>query len=202
MVYAYVRVSTEHQTLHVQHYELQQFAFRNNLTIDKFIEEKVSGTVKIQERELDYVVQNAQNGDVVICTEVSRLGRSMQNIFYFMDVCIERGITIMTMKENYILKDDPQTKFILSVYSFAAEIERDLIRRRTKEALEAKKRAGVKLGRPVGSKSKNLKLDKYQEQLIKMLKHGIPKQKIAKALDVNKCTIYKYCRKKGLECYL
>ena len=122
--------------------------------------------------------------------------------FYFMDVCIERGITIMTMKENYILKDDPQTKFILSVYSFAAEIERDLIRRRTKEALEAKKRAGVKLGRPVGSKSKNLKLDKYQEQLIKMLKHGIPKQKIAKALDVNKCTIYKYCRKKGLECYL
>lgn len=133
-----------------------------------------------------------------MCTEVSRLGRTMTIILDIMKMCLDRGITIRTLKESYVLDDKPATKLILGVFGFAAETERNLISERTKEGLAAKKRAGFKLGRPVGSKSKELKLDKYRDYIIISIANGVKKTKIVKKCKCAYCTIYDYIQRRNI----
>ena len=140
----------------------------------------------------------AKRGDTIVCTEVSRLGRTMTIILEIMKMCLDRGITIRTLKENYILDDKPATKLILGVFGFAAETERNLISERTKEGLAAKKRAGFKLGRPVGSKAKTLKLDKYRDYIIVSLANGVKKMKIMRKCKCAYCTIYDYIQRRNI----
>jgi DNA invertase Pin-like site-specific DNA recombinase len=122
----------------------------------------------------------------------------MQIVFEVMNKCLENNVELITLKENYHLNNSPMSKFILSVYSYAAETERLLISERTKEGLAARKRAGVKLGRPKGTIAKELKLDKYREAIVKDLSDGIPKIRVARKYGVNVSTIYDWLKRNDI----
>ncbi len=199
MIYGYIRVSTEKQTTEVQKYEISRYCDRNEMKIDIWIDETISGAKDLKKRKINSMLRKLNKGDTVICTEISRLGRSMQVIWRIMDICLTKGVTIISLKENYVLKDNPMSKFILSVYSYAAETERILISERTKEGMAARKREGVVLGRPKGSVSKQLKLDAVRQELERDLKAGIPKTKIAKKYKVNQSTVYDYIKRRGIK---
>ena len=199
MVYGYIRVSTEKQTTEVQKYEIEKYCERNGLRIDKWIDETISGAKDLKKRKISGMLRRLKKGDIIICTEISRLGRSMQIIWRIMDICLSKNVTIISLKEHYRLSDDPMSKFILSVYSYAAETERLLISERTKEGLAKKKREGKVLGRPVGSKTKVLKLDMVRERFEKDLRSGMAKTRIAKKYKVNPSTVYDYIRRLGLD---
>lgn len=199
MIYGYIRVSTDKQTTEVQQYEINQYCYRNNLKIDKWIDETISGAKELKKRKINSMLRRLKSGDTIICTEISRLGRSMQIIWKIMDICLSKHVTIISLKEHYFLKDDPMSKFIISVYSYAAETERILISERTKEGMAARKRAGVTLGRPKGAISKTLKLDAVRHRLERDLKAGITKTRIAKKYKVNPSTIYDYIKRKGIK---
>ena len=195
MVYAYIRVSTKHQDTATQRFELNRFAKRLDLHVDTWIEEKISGTKDLENRELNTIVQNMQSGDHVICTEVSRLGRSMQIIARIMSLFLNKCVYLHTMKENYMLsKDEAISKLILQIYGYAAETEHDLICERTMEGLENAKRKGKKLGRPYGAKSSSHKLDDRRDQIIIDLAKGKKKVSIAKKLKCNVSTLYVYIK--------
>ena len=199
MVYGYIRVSTEKQTTEVQKYEIEKYCDRNGLQIDCWIDETISGAKDLKKRKISGMLRRLKKEDIIICTEISRLGRSMQIIWRIMDICLSKNVTIISLKENYRLSDDPMSKFILSVYSYAAETERLLISERTKEGLAKKKREGKVLGRPVGSKTKFLKLDLVREKFEKDLRSGMAKTRIAKKYKVNPSTVYDYIRRRGLD---
>ena len=195
MVYAYIRVSTKHQDTETQRFELNKFAKRLDLQVDTWIEEKISGTKDLEERELNTIIKNMKSGDHVICTEVSRLGRSMQIIAKIMSLFINNSVYLHTMKENYMLsKDESISKLILQIYGYAAETEHDLICERTMEGLDNARRKGKTLGRPHGSKSKIHKLDDRRDQIIIDLAKGKKKVSIAKKLKCNVSTLYVYIK--------
>lgn len=198
MIYGYIRVSTEKQGTQVQQYEIEQYCIRNGVTINSWINETISGAKELKKRKMNSLLRKLKSGDTIICTEISRLGRSMQIVWYIMDICLKKKVTIISLKENYRLSNDPMSKFILSVYSYAAETERILISERTKEGLAARKREGIKLGRPFGAESKTLKLDKYRIRIEKMLKNGSTKVAIARACHVNPSTLYDYLKRRGI----
>ena len=127
----------------------------------------------------------------------------MQIISEIMSFCVEHGVSIYTLKENYSLNDNnPTTKLILQIYGYAAETERNLISERTKEGLAALKRDGKKLGRPCCSKSKELKLDQNRDRLIMLLASKKPKTQIAKILKVNTSTIYDYMKIREIDSHI
>lgn len=199
MIYGYIRVSTEKQTTEVQRYEIGQYAIRNGMAIDSWIDETISGAKDLKKRKISGMLRRLKTGDTIICTEISRLGRSMQIIWRIMDICLSRNVTIISLKENYRLSNDPMSKFILSVYSYAAETERILISERTKEGLAARKREGVILGRPKGAVSKELKLDPHRFKIERDLKAGIPKTRIAKKYKVHTSTLYDYIKRRKIK---
>ena len=198
MIYGYIRVSTEKQTTKVQKFEIQKFCNQNGMKVDAWVDETISGAKDLKKRKINFILQKLQCGDTIVCTEISRLGRSMQVIWRIMDICLTIGVTIISLKENYRLSNDPMSKFILSVYSYAAETERILISERTKEGLAARRRAGVTLGRPVGALSKRLKLDPYKAKIEILLKQGIPKTTIARCYNVNPSTIYDFIKRRNI----
>ena len=198
-VFAYVRVSTSKQDTTTQLYEIENYTRMRGMVLDMVIEETVSGKVDAFDRDLNKILKQAKCGDTIICTEISRLGRTMQGIWAVMNVCINRGITIIAMKENYVLDiNSPTSKFSLSVYAFTAETERKLISERTKEGLEARKRAGVKLGRPAGAKNKKYVLDDHREKIEKWLTKGVKKLEIARRLKVNVSTLYEWMKRNNI----
>lgn len=199
MIYGYIRVSTEKQTTEVQKYEINKYCERNELKVDTWIDETISGAKGLKKRKIYLMLKRLNKGDTIICTEISRLGRSMQIIWRIMDICLTKGVTIVSLKENYVLKDNPMSKFILSVYSYAAETERLLISERTKEGMAARKRDGVVLGRPKGSFAKELKLDRVREELVRDLRNGMAKTRVAKKYKVNPSTVYYYLRQRHIE---
>lgn len=195
MIYAYTRVSTEHQNTDTQRYEIKKYCDIRKIHVNEWIDESISGTKEIAQRKLQKIVMEGKAGDKIICTEVSRLGRSMQIISDIMRVCLEKRISIYTLKENYTLdKDDPTTKLILQIYGYAAETERNLIIERTKEGLASARRKGKTLGRPKGSKSSHTKMDKYHDELIIGLAKGKKKTSLARKFGVHVCTIYEYIK--------
>lgn len=198
MTYGYIRVSTEKQSTSVQKYEIEQYCERNGMIVDSWINETISGAKELKKRKINSLLRKLKKGDTIICTEISRLGRSMQIVWRLMDVCLKREVTIVSLKENYRLSNDPMSKFIMSVYSYAAETERVLISERTKEGLAARRRAGVKLGRPVGAVSKRLKLDPYRKKIEVLLNEKIPKTTIARLYKVNPSTLYDFIKRRGL----
>ena len=168
------------------------------MKIDEWVDETISGAKDEKKRKINQILKKLQQGDTIICTEISRLGRSMQVVWRIMDICLTLGASIISLKENYRLSNDPMSKFILSVYSYAAETERNLISERTKEGLAARKRAGVVLGRPIGALSKKLKLDPYKDHIVSLLKEKVPITTIAKCYEVNPSTVHDFLTRRGL----
>ena len=198
MIYGYIRVSTDKQTVENQRYEINRFMKKTRRKVDKWIEETISGTVKPENRDLGKLLQTAKKDDVIICSELSRLGRSMFMIMSILNILMDHGIKVYTVKENYRLGDDLPSKVLAFAFSISAEIERALISQRTTEALKRKKSEGVVLGHPKGMKNSHHKLDGKETAVRKMLAEGYTKVLISQQLGVSVSTLYLFLRDKGI----
>lgn len=201
MIYGYIRVSSDKQTVENQRYEIIRFCKKQNMNIDGWIEETISGTRKYDKRALGKLLRRVKTGDMIICSELSRLGRNLFMIMDILYICMNKGCRVWTIKDNYRLGDDIQSKVLAFAFGLSAEIERNLISSRTKEALARKKSEGVVLGRPKGKKSncENLKLGQYHDKIMKQYAKGVPIAQIARHFHVSRSTIYRYMERLAME---
>ena len=188
MVFGYIRVSTDKQTINNQRYEIEQFCINNKLQIEQWIEETISGTKSPDKRRLGIILKEIKKDDLIICSELSRLGRSLFMIMSILSHCLSVGAKIWTIKDGYRLGDDIQSKVLAFAFGLSAEIERDLIAQRTKEALARCKAEGIKLGRHPG-KAANVKLSGHEDEIRQMLKLGMKKIEIGRHFGVNRQTV-------------
>ena len=195
-VYGYLRVSTDKQDLENQKFEILKYANTKKLGNVDFIEEIVSGKRSWKNRKLGELIKNLQKGDILIVVELSRLGRSMLEIMELLSILLRKGVELHIVKNNQVLKDDLHSKVFAMAFSIAAEIERELISQRTKEALARRKTEGKTLGRPKGSFSS--KLDQHREQIEEFLSKGVSISSIAKILGVPYSTLWSYLKRRNL----
>ena len=196
MIYGYIRVSSDRQTVENQRFEIINFAKDNSLNIDGWIEETISGTKSYSKRALGTLLRRVNKDDLIICTELSRLGRNLFMIMEILNICMTKECRVWTIKDNYRLGEDIQSKVLAFAFGLSAEIERNLISQRTKEALARKKAEGVILGRPKGRKTSHEARKLYgKETLIKeLLKNKTSKRKIAKICRVDRNTLDRYIK--------
>lgn len=199
MVYGYIRVSTDKQTVENQRFEIGQYAKKNHIKIDRWIEETISGTIAPEKRNLGKLLKHIQHGDVLICSELSRLGRSMFMIMSILNELMVMNVAVLTVKEGYKLGQDLQSKVLAFAFSISAEIERNLIAERTTEALKRRKAEGKTLGRPKGSKNKALKLSSKKDEIIKFLEDGCTKTSLIEYYNISSATLYNFFRHEGIE---
>jgi DNA invertase Pin-like site-specific DNA recombinase len=191
MTYGYIRVSTDKQRVDNQRFEIEQFCKFQRIKIDNWIEETISGTKSPEKRRLGMLLKDVKEGDTIICTELSRLGRTLLMIMGIISTCMERKVNIWTIKDNFRLNDDIQSKVLAFAFGLAAEIERNLISQRTKEALARVKAEGKKLGNK-GGKYKRVKLTGHEKEIKMMIKEKIPYVEIARRLGVDSETLRKF----------
>lgn len=196
MIYGYIRVSTDKQNTENQKYEIEQYAIRNNIKIDKWVTEIISSTKDLKDRKLGKLLKKINQEDIIITTELSRLGRNLLQVMSILHNCMDVGCQVWTIKDNYKLGADIQSKVLAFAFGLSAEIERNLISQRTKEALARLKAEGRILGSPKGSKNKSHKLDGKKEQIKHLLEKDIPKTQIAKILKINRTTLYRFIENK------
>ncbi|MBO4294934.1 MAG: recombinase family protein [Alphaproteobacteria bacterium] len=189
---AYIRVSSNKQSLEHQRFEIKNFALKEGLKIDTFIEEKISSRKTLDKRKLSELLKNLQENDILITCEISRLGRSLLEVMKILETCLNKNCQVWTIKENYRLGNDIQSKVLAFAFGLAAEIERNLISERTKSSLANLKATGKKLGRPLNTETKKLKLAKNQRRIQSLLQKGISKSQIAKMFNVERATLRKY----------
>lgn len=191
--WAYLRVSTEEQDLEKNKADILFLANDKNLGRVEFVEEKISGTVSWHKRKIAGIIEQAQAGDNVIVAELSRLGRSMLEVMEILSIATQRGINIYAVKGNWQLDGTLQSKIVAMAFSIAAEIERDLISKRTSEALRARKAQGLPLGRPRGiGKSK---LDEFAPEIKALLANGATKRFVAQRYNVSESTLHGWLKK-------
>ena len=198
MIYGYIRVSSDKQTVENQRFEINNFCLHEGMVIDGWIEETISGTKAYNKRQLGILLKRVQKDDLIICAELSRLGRNLFMIMEILNICMTKECRVWTIKDNYRLGEDIQSKVLAFAFGLSAEIERNLISQRTKEALARKKAEGVTLGRPKGRLSSP---DKYKlsgkETLIKeLLIAQVSQRKIAKICKVDRNTLARYIKTK------
>ncbi|MBE6341602.1 MAG: master DNA invertase Mpi family serine-type recombinase [Bacteroidales bacterium] len=200
MIYGYIRVSSDKQTVENQRFEISNFCRREKLNIDGWIEETISGTKNYDKRKLGTLLKRIQKGDLIICAELSRLGRNLFMIMEILNICMSKECRVWTIKDNYRLGDDIQSKVLAFAFGLSAEIERNLISQRTKEALARKKDEGVVLGRPKGRKSSpdKYKLSSKEVVISELLKDGVSQRKIAKICKVDRNTVARFIELRGL----
>ena len=196
MNYGYIRVSSDRQTVENQRYEIRNFAYRMNLEIDGWIEETISGTKNYDKRKLGTLLKRVTSGDLIICAELSRLGRNLFMIMEILNICMGKGCLVWTVKDGYRLGDDVQSKVLAFAFGLSAEIERDLISQRTREALARKRAEGVVLGRPKGRKSARVKLSGKEAAIQTLLDNDVSKSDIARILKVSRGTLSKFIRER------
>lgn len=188
-VFAYIRVSTQLQTHESQKYEITRWCASRGMKIDNWVTESVSGTVAWEKRSLGRAIRKMENGDTIVCTELSRLGRNLLMIMSILNSCTQRGIMIRSIKDNFELSDSLNSKIIAFAFGLAAEIERNLISQRTKEALAAKKASGIKLGRPAGRSRKVAKVLSELEKIRGMLDEGMSRAAVARLYGIHRNTL-------------
>ena len=169
MVYAYIRVSTEKQTVENQRQEIERFAEEKGIKIEKWVKETVSGTQSSGNRRLGSLLKKLRKGDILIISEISRLSRKLMDIMEILRICMEKEVIVYSIKEGYELGDTIVSKVLAFAFGLSAEIERNLISQRTKEGLARARANGVKLGRKVGGTNRKYKLTDKEDRLIEML---------------------------------
>lgn len=193
---AYLRVSTIDQDLEKNKAAILALANTKVLGHVQFVEEKISGKVSWRKRKIAEILETSQKGDNIIVSELSRLGRSMLECMEILSIASQKGINIYAIKGNWQLDSSIQSKIIAMAFSMAAEIERDLISKRTKEALVARKMSGMKLGRPKGvGKSK---LDIFRPEIEALLNNGSTKKFIAKRYSTTQANLHHWMKKHGI----
>ncbi len=200
MTYGYIRVSSDKQTVENQRFEIEQFCQREHLVIDGWIEETISGTKAYNKRALGKLLRRVEKGDLIICSELSHLGRNLFMIMEILNLCMTKECRVWTIKDNYRLGDDIQSKVLAFAFGLSAEIERNLISQRTKESLARKKAEGVRLGRPKGRKSSpnKYKLSGKEILITELLKNKTSQRKIAKICKVDRNTLARFIELKEL----
>lgn len=191
-IIGYIRVSSNKQTLEHQRFEIENFARREGIKIDEWIEEKISSRKALDKRKLGELLNNLQENDILITCEISRLGRSLLEVMKILETCLNKNCQVWTLKENYRLGNDIQSKVLAFAFGLAAEIERKLISDRTKSSLANIKAQGKKLGRPFTAESKKLKLSKNSKKIQKLLDKHLSKSEIARILGVGRGTLRRY----------
>ena len=194
MIYGYIRVSTDKQTVENQRFEINNFCKNNKLIIDGWIEETISGTKNYNKRQLGKLLKRVQKDDLIICAELSRLGRNLFMIMEILNICMTKECKVWTIKDNYRLGEDIQSKVLAFAFGLSAEIERNLISQRTKEALARKKAEGVILGRPKGRKSSKVKLSGKEMYIKELRSQGVSISEIARIYKVNRNTVSKFIK--------
>src|SRR5436305_3909633 len=185
---AYLRVSTIDQDLEKNKADILKLANALQLGHVHFEEEKLSGKISWRKRKIAKVLEEAQPGDNIIVSELSRLGRSMLECMEILSIAAQKGVNVYAIKGNWRLDSSIQSKIIAMAFAMASEIERDLISKRTKEALVAKKASGMKLGRPKGvGKSK---LDQYRPEIEALLNNGSTQAFIAKRYETTEANLH------------
>lgn len=192
MIWGYIRVSTDKQDLENQRFEITHFATANGFTVDGWIDETISGAKDYRKRALYPLMRRLKPGDRIVCAELSRLGRELMMIMEILRYCLDHGIEIWTHKDGYKLGNDIQSKVLAFAFGLSAEIERNLISQRTKEALARKRAEGVILGRPKGSKNAKTKLTGQDEAIRGCLAAGFSASATARKLKVHRLTLAKY----------
>ena len=195
MIYGYIRVSTDQQSTSNQKFEINRFAASHNIQIDRWVEETISSRKPLNKRKLGSLLEELKDGDILISTEISRLGRSLLEVMGILQHCLTQNCQIWTLKENYKLGSDIASKVLAFAFGLSAEIERQLISERTKMSLDKLKSQGKHLGRPFGAKSKSLKLSKNTKKVKDLMAKGLPKAQIARLLGVDKLTLYRFLKK-------
>lgn len=194
---AYLRVSTLDQNIDKNKADILHFANQHDLGKVHFVEEIASGRTPWRERRIATVLEELQESDTIIVSELSRLGRSMLECMEVLALAVRKGIRIYAIKGNWQLDQTIQSKIIAMAFSIAAEIERDLISQRTKEALRFKKEQGIKLGRPKGpGKSK---LDAFRPEIESLLANGSTQKFIAQRYHTTQANLHNYLKKHGLK---
>ena len=193
MNYGYIRVSTDKQTVENQRFEILQFCQHEGIKIDGWIEETVSGGKAPDKRKLGLLLKEVKEGDWIICSELSRLGRSLFMIMNILSLCMEKGVIVRSIKDNFTLGDDLQSKVLAFAFGLSAEIEKSLISARTKVALEERKAQGVVLGRPKGSKNSNNKLIPHQDAIKTLIEQDNTYAEVARLFHVNRSTMKRFC---------
>lgn len=191
-VIGYIRVSSNKQTLEHQRFEIEQFVKLQGLEVDNWIEEKISSRKALKKRKLGDLLENLQENDILISCEISRLGRSLLEVMRILEICLTKNCQVWTLKENYRLGNDIQSKVLAFAFGLAAEIERNLISQRTKSSLANLKATGKKLGRPLAAESQKLKLSKNSKKIRNLLSKGVSKSQIAKILGVQRSTLRRF----------
>ena len=194
MIYGYIRVSSDKQTVENQRFEIINFCKRREVVIDGWIEETISGTKSYNKRALGRLLKRVKKDDVIICAEISRLGRNLFMVMEILNICLNKGCKVWSIKDGYRLGDDIQSKVLAFAFGLSAEIERNLISQRTKEALNRKREEGVILGRKKGCTNKypNKKCSQNIERINILLNKGDSIAKIARKIKVSRGTLYRY----------
>lgn len=196
MIYGYIRVSTDKQSVDNQRYEIETYCRNQCIVVEKWVDEVISSKRRIEERKLYVLLKSLKKNDVLIISELSRLGRNLMQIMHILHQCMESDIKVVAIKERYELGDNINSKVLAFAFGLSAEIERNLISQRTREALARKRSEGVKLGRPRGSRSQCSKLLGKEMTIRKMIVSGKSKTEIAKNLKVCRATLRKFIAKK------
>ena len=197
MTYGYIRVSSDKQTVENQRFEIQRFCEQNHLTIDGWIEETISGTKSYNKRQLGRLLRKTQKGDIIICSELSRLGRNLYMIMEILSICMSKECFVWTIKDGYRLGDDIQSKVLAFAFGLSAEIERNLISQRTKEALARLRTEGKQLGRPKGSLTNPIyfRLYRHDAYIRNALAKGMKQCQIVRRLHTNRSTLERYIKR-------
>lgn len=200
MIFSYIRVSTDTQTIQHQKDEIQRYCDLNNLTIDTNIAIEISSRKDTRARKIDELLEQLNKNDIVIVTELSRLGRNTGEVINLIDMILKKGVEVRILKQNLFIKEsDPMNKMMITMLSMFSEFERDIISQRTKEALKGLKEKGVKLGKPTGVIQKSI-FDKDKERIIELLNLGLSYKKVVdKHLGYgSQSTLYTYVQKRNL----
>jgi len=199
MIYGYIRVSTDKQTTENQRFEILKFAQEKQLHVDRWIEETISATKKLSDRKLGALIERMREDDILMVTELSRIGRSILEVMSILHTLMEKDVKVFTTKERYELGNNISSKVLAFAFSLSAEIERSMISSRTKEALARKRHEGKRLGRPKGKLSAVTKLTGKDDLIREYMDREIPVSVIARLLNVNRLTVRHYIRTRKLQ---
>ena len=199
MNYAYIRVSTDKQTVQNQRLAIKEYAKYHRIRNLVWFSETISGTKKPDKRKLGELLNTVKSGDVIIITELSRLGRSMMMILDVLQLLLEKGVKVIAIKEGYELGDNIQSKVLAFAFGLSAELEHTLIQERTRLGLERARKEGKHIGRKKGQKSKKYKLTGKKSFIITQRKNGRSKLSIANELNVTWVTLNKFMQNNNIK---
>ena len=190
MIYGYLRVSTDKQDIDSQRQGVDGFAEAKGWTIDEYItDEGVSGGKDPDKRNLGPLLKKLHEGDVVIASEISRLGRDLYMVMDILHLCMTRQCVVYTVKDRFTLGDDISSKVLAFAFGLSAEIERQMIRQRTKEGLRLRMKLGVLVGRPVGRCADSKKYGQWRDKVAQMVEWQMTPRQIAEVVGCDRGTV-------------